>query len=93
MAVSGKYPWLQPITKDVLLSRFTITHTLFASRSLNAGVRHRCALSHPTLMGQRSSHHLRYLKIATSTLCATVSPSDLLPKISRLSRIMQLIDF
>lgn len=35
------------------------------------------------LMGHRSlSTTSRYLKIATSTLCATVSPFDLLPKIA-----------
>jgi integrase len=34
------------------------------------------------LMGHRSlATTSRYLKIATSTLCATVSPFDLLPKI------------
>lgn len=34
------------------------------------------------LMGHRSlTTTSRYLKIATSTLCATVSPFDLLPKI------------
>ena len=35
------------------------------------------------LMGHRSlSTTSRYLKIATSTLCATVSPFDLLPKMA-----------
>jgi hypothetical protein len=34
------------------------------------------------LLGHRSlATTSRYLKIATSTLCATVSPFDLLPKI------------
>ena len=37
------------------------------------------------LLGHRSlATTSRYLKIATSTLCATVSPFDLLPKIEPL---------
>jgi site-specific recombinase XerD len=84
----------QPITKDAVeqacqkahracgITKPITPHSLrhaFATHLLESGTDVRRI---QLLMGHRSlATTSRYLKIATSTLCATVSPFDLLPKI------------
>jgi site-specific recombinase XerD len=84
----------QPITKNAVeqacqkahracgITKPITPHSLrhaFATHLLEAGTNVR---SIQLLMGHRSlATTSRYLKIATSTLCATVSPFDLLPRI------------
>jgi site-specific recombinase XerD len=84
----------QPITKDAVeqacqkahracgITKPITPHSLrhaFATHLLESGTNVR---SIQLLLGHRSlATTSRYLKIATSTLCATVSPFDLLPKI------------